>query len=166
MSGKAQIAEIIRATFDGADLPYEEVGSDTFVVTLPGTKKRIVTCSFSIGDYSLVVNAFVMRAPDENESAVHKYLLEQNSRTYGVHFSLNSLGDIFLVGRLPLGAVNSVEVDRLLGAVMEYSERHFDQLLELGFTSAIRREWAWRIEHGESLENLEAFRHLIPETNG
>lgn len=166
MSNKAQIAEIVRATLVDAEVPFEESGSDTFVVTLPGTKKRTITCSLSIGDYSLVVNAFVMRAPDENEGAVYKYLLEQNSRTYGVHFSLNSQGDIFLVGRLPLGAVNPAEVDRLLGAVMEFSESHFDQLLELGFASAIRREWAWRIERGESLENLAAFKHLITGANG
>jgi len=166
MQSKAQITAIVRATFIDADLPFEEVGPDTFVVTLPGTKKRNIACAFSIGDYSLVVNAFVMRAPDENEGAVYKYLLEQNSRTYGVHFSLNSLGDIFLVGKLPLGAVNSVEIDRLLGAIMDYSESHFDQLLELGFASAIRREWAWRMERGESLENLAAFKHLISEPNG
>lgn len=161
MSSKAQIAEIVRTALVEADLPYEESSSNTFVVMLPGTKKRSITCSFSLGDYSLVVNAFVMRAPDENQISVYKYLLEQNGRTYGVHFSLNSLGDIFLVGRLPLDAVNALELDRLLGAVLEYSESHFDQLLELGFTSAIRREWAWRIERGESLENLAAFKHLI-----
>lgn len=166
MVNKAEVAEIVRTTLADTDVPYEAVGLDTFVVTLPGTKKRTITCSLSLGDYSLVVNAFVMRAPDENQVAVYKYLLEQNSRTYGVHFALNPLGDIFLVGRLPLGAVNPVELDRLLGAVMEYSESHFDQLLELGFASAIRREWAWRIERGESLENLAVFKHLITGANG
>lgn len=166
MVSKAEVAEIVRTTLVGADVTYEVVGLDTFIVTLPGTKKRTITCSLSLGDYSLVVNAFVMRAPDENQVAVYKYLLEQNSRTYGVHFSLNSHGDIFLIGRLPLGAVNPTEVDRLLGAVMEYSESHFDQLLELGFAGAIRREWAWRIERGESLENLAAFKHLITGVNG
>ena len=29
--------------------------------------------------------------------------------------------------------------------------------LELGFGSAIRREWAWRVKRGESLANLQAF---------
>jgi hypothetical protein len=33
--------------------------------------------------------------------------------------------------------------------------------LELGFSNAIRREWAWRVERGESLANLKAFEHLI-----
>jgi hypothetical protein len=166
MLNRAQVAQVVRATLHDAELPFEAVGLDTFVVTMPGTKKRTINCSLSLGDYSLVVNAFVMRAPDENQIAVYKYLLERNARTYAVHFALNSLGDIFLVGRLPLNAVTPVELDRLLGAVMEYSESNFDRLLEMGFAGAIRREWAWRIERGESLENLAAFRHLITGVNG
>ena len=70
-------------------------------------------------------------------------------------------GDIYLVGRLPLGAVNEVELDRLLGSVMQYADSSFNPLLELGFSNAIRREWAWRVSRGESLANLEAFKHLI-----
>ena len=35
------------------------------------------------------------------------------------------------------------------------------RLLELGFADAIRREWAWRVSRGESLANLEAFKHLV-----
>lgn len=166
MSEKAQLVQMVRLTLVEADLVFDESSPGTFVVTLPGTKKRTITCSISLGDYSVVVNAFVMRAPDENQASVYKYLLEQNARAYGVHFSLNSLGDIFLVGRLPLGALNAMELDRLLGSVLEYSESHFDQLLELGFLSAIRREWAWRVDRGESLENLAAFEHLMNKADG
>ncbi len=32
-----------------------------------------------------------------------------------------------------------------------------DPLLELGFASSIRREWAWRQKNGESTRNLQAF---------
>ena len=34
----------------------------------------------------------------------------------------------------------------------------FNTLLELGFGSSIRREWAWRVKRGESLANLQAFK--------
>ncbi|MDQ4031897.1 MAG: YbjN domain-containing protein, partial [Actinomycetota bacterium] len=37
----------------------------------------------------------------------------------------------------------------------------FNTLLEIGFASSIRREWAWRVSRGESLTNLAAFEHLI-----
>ena len=49
------------------------------------------------------------------------------------------------------------ERDRLLGCVLSYSDENFDAALELGFGSAIRREWAWRVKRGESLANLQAF---------
>jgi len=35
--------------------------------------------------------------------------------------------------------------------------------LGLGFPTAIRREWQWRVERGESTANLEAFRALIAD---
>jgi hypothetical protein len=60
-----------------------------------------------------------------------------------------------------LAAVNEVELDRLLGSVMQYADSSFNPLLELGFANAIRREWAWRVNRGESLANLDAFQHLI-----
>ena len=80
---------------------------------------------------------------------------------YGVAFALNEVGDLYLVGRLPLSAVTEREIDRLLGAVLQYSDGAFNPLLELGFASAIRREWAWRVSRGESLANLQSFEHLI-----
>jgi hypothetical protein len=67
-------------------------------------------------------------------------------------------GDVYLAGRLPLGGGRSpAEIDRLLGCVLSYSDENFDAALELGFASAIRREWAWRAKNGESLANLRAF---------
>jgi hypothetical protein len=74
-----------------------------------------------------------------------------------MHFALDPLGDVYLVGRLPLASVTAAEIDRLLGCVLSYSDDNFDTALELGFASSIRREWAWRASRGESLENLRAF---------
>ena len=87
--------------------------------------------------------------------------MTKNASMYGIAFAINELGDIYLVGRLPLDAVNAKEIDRLIGSVLMYSDSSFNPLLELGFADAIRREWAWRVSRGESLANLEAFKHLI-----
>src|SRR5690606_26239240 len=108
--------------------------------------------------HSVSVNAFVVRAPDENHAEFYRWLLDRNRRTYGVHFALDQLGDIYLVGHIPVESVTAAEVDRLLGCVVEYADGSFDKLLELGFATAIRREWAWRVDRGESLANLQAFR--------
>ena len=53
------------------------------------------------------------------------------------------------------------EIDRLLGQVLEAADGDFNTLLELGFASSIRREYAWRTDRGESVANLAAFEHLF-----
>ena len=87
--------------------------------------------------------------------------MSKNASMYGIAFATNGAGDIFLVGRLPLFAVTERELDRLIGSVLQYSDNSFNPLLELGFANAIRREWAWRVSRGESLANLDAFKHLV-----
>jgi hypothetical protein len=106
------------------------------------------------------VQAFVARHVDENAEAVYRWLLERNLRTYAVAFSIDHLGDIYLTGRLPLAAVTPDEVDRILGSVLEYADGSFNTILEMGFASSIRREWAWRTSRGESTANLDAFTNL------
>ena len=152
---------VIEEFLDSHDLEYEINDGNTFLITLPGEKKLQTHCALIVGDHSLSVNAFVIRKPDENVGAVHAWCMAKNAGMYGIAFATNELGDIFLVGRLPLSAVTDREIDRLIGAVLQYSDSSFNPLLELGFTSAIRREWAWRVNRGESLANLEAFKHLI-----
>ena len=154
-------ASVLRAAL--AELEHEEPTPGTFVVVLPGEKKLKTTVSLVVGAHSLSVNAFVCRRPDENHEAVNRWLLERNTRLYAVGFALDHLGDVYLSGRLPLHAVTEDEVDRLLGAVLEAADSSFNVILELGFASAIRKEWAWRTSRGEPTWNLEAFRHLAPK---
>ena len=143
------------------NLDAEQINPHTFLITLPGEKKLQTHCALVLGGHSLGINAFVIRKPDENVAAVHEWLLAKNASMYSVAFAINELGDIYLVGRLPLAAVTEQEIDRILGAVLQYSDSSFNPLLELGFSTAIRREWAWRVSRGESLANLQAFEHLI-----
>lgn len=152
---------IIEDFLESHDLEFDHPDIKTFLITLPGEKKLQTHVALVIGDHSLSINAFVIRKPDENADKVHEWLLQQNSSMYSVAFAVNELGDIYLVGRLPLNAVTDVEIDRILGAVLQYSDSSFNPLLEMGFSSAIRREWAWRVSRGESLANLKAFEHLI-----
>ena len=148
-----------------ADLPHEQPQPGTVVVQLPGEQKLATTVSLVVGMHSLSVNAFVCRRPDENHQAVHAWLLERNLRLYGVAFALDKLGDIFLSGRVALHAVRPDEVDRLLGSVLDASDSSFNVLLEMGFATAIRKEWAWRTQRGEPTWNLAAFPHLAPDAS-
>ena len=98
-----------------------------------------------------------MRHADSGQAELYDFLLQRNSRMYGVAWSLDRDGDVYLVGRLPLAAVTPDELDRLLGAVLTYADENFDTMLRLGFGDSIKREWAWRVKRGESLANLRAF---------
>ncbi|MFG2721332.1 YbjN domain-containing protein [Streptomyces sp. NPDC048416] len=162
----ADVRQVIEAALKDAELSWESPEPGAYVVTLPGTRKLSTTCSLRVGRHSLSVNAFVVRHPDENEPAVHRWLLERNLRLYGVSYAIDRLGDVYLAGKLPLSSVTPDELDRLLGVVLEEADGSFNTLLEMGFASAIRREYAWRVSRGESTRNLEAFGHLTRGAEG
>ena len=154
------VSETIADFLQSEEIDFEQDGK-SFLITLKGEKKLQTHCALIVGDHSLSINAFVIRKPDENEDRVHHWCMSKNASMYGLAFAINQLGDIYLVGRLPLAAVNAQELDRILGSVLQYSDSSFNPLLEIGFANAIRREWAWRVSRGESLSNLEAFAHLM-----
>ncbi|BBH17044.1 hypothetical protein Back2_13310 [Nocardioides baekrokdamisoli] len=156
--------EVVRAWLSTNEIEATEEQLETGEVkisfTLPGTKKLQTPVRLDLGRHALGIHAFVCRRPDENFEAVYRFLLEQNMRLFGVAYGLDSDGDIYLDARLPLSAVNADDLDRLLGSVLTYADEAFNVLLELGFSTSIRKEWAWREARGESTANLEAFRHL------
>ncbi|KHL18878.1 putative sensory transduction regulator [Mumia flava] len=157
----ARAAAEIRSALAASELEHTEFRPGVFEVTLPGTRKLTTTCRLEVGDHALGIHAFVARRPDENHEAVYRWMLERNLRMYAVAFAVDSAGDIYLDGRMPLHAVDADEIDRILGSVLTYSDDSFNTLLELGFATSIKREWDWRISRGESTRNLEAFRHLL-----
>ena len=156
-------SEVVRDYLSTAELEWEEVTATNFAVTLAGEHRLRTTVALTIGPQALTINAFVARNPDENHEQVFRWLLERNRRMYAVAFATDHLGDIYLVGRLPIAAVTPDELDRVMGCVLEYSDGSFNTILEMGFASAIRREWEWRLSRGESTANLTAFAHLAGE---
>ncbi|MFD5574652.1 type III secretion system chaperone family protein [Streptomyces cadmiisoli] len=157
-------AQVIEDVLEDAGIEWESPGPGHYVVKLPGTRKLSTTVSLIVGRHSLSLNAFVIRHPDENDAGVHRWLLERNLKLYGVSYAVDPLGDIYVAGKLPLAAVTADEVDRLLGQVLEAADGSFNTLLELGFASAIRKEYAWRVSRGESTRNLDAFTHLTRQS--
>jgi len=150
--------DVIRTALSDGELDWEEATEGVFDVVLPGQRKLQTPVRLEVGPHALSVHAFVCRKPDENFEGVYRWLLERNLKMFGVAFALDALGDIFLDARLPLSVVTPDEIDRLLGSVLSYADESFNQILELGFATSIRKEWEWRTSRGESTRNLEAFR--------
>ena len=158
MSERLRALETVRSVLGDSDLVWKEIDEGVFTVELPGERKLATPCRLDVGEHAFGVHAFIARRPDENHERVYRWLLERNLRMFGVAFAVDHVGDIYLDGRLPLTAVTAEEIDRLLGAVLTYSDESFNTILELGFATSIRREWEWRRSRGESTRNLEAFR--------
>ena len=157
---QASHAQALGAALAELGVEYEAAAPGSYLVTLPGQHK-LKTMTWLIADtHSLHVEAFFCRQPDENHAAFYRFLLERSAGMYGVHFALDPAGEVYLTGRLSLEAISPAEVDRLLGCVLSYADDTFDQALMIGFASAIKKEYAWRVKRGESLANLRAFGRL------
>ena len=165
MTDQHTLVDTLRTTLDERELEFEEARPGAFLVKLPGSHKLATMTWLVVGDHSLHVEAFFVRKPDENHEAFYKWLLERNARMYAVSCAVDNVGDVYLVGRLPLSAVNVEEIDRILGSVLTYSDEWFDTALELGFRTSIEKEWDWRVKRGESLKNLEAFARFADPKN-
>ena len=154
------VTTLIERVCTERELEWEATGDSSYVVTLPGTHKLKTVCNLIVGEHALRVEAFVMRHPDENREELWAWLLRHNARMYGVAFSIDAAGDVYLTGRVSRNGLDEAELDRLLGAVLTYADENFDTMLEIGFGDAIKREWDWRVKRGESLANLQAFAHF------
>jgi hypothetical protein len=155
---RVPVMDVIRQVLTENELDFTEPAPGVFTADLPGERKLKTTVTLTVGSHALQVHAFVARRPDENHEAVYRWLLERNLKMYGVAFAVDHLGDIHLDGRVPLHAITPAEVDRLLGAVLEYADSSFNTILELGFATSIRKEYEWRLSRGESTRNLDAFK--------
>jgi hypothetical protein len=151
------VAATIEAALADQDLEWQRLDDVTFAVALPGEKRLKTACILTVGAHALEIEAFVMRRPDENREQVYAWLLQRNTRSYAVSWAIDSAGDVYLTGRVPLESVTADEIDRILGCVLDYADGSFNVLLEMGFGSSIRREWAWRVKTDQPLANLAAF---------
>jgi hypothetical protein len=156
------VRETVRRFLDEAGIEWEPgQRPGELIVTLPGEKKLKTLCSVVIGEQSLSISAFVVRNPDENHQAVYAHLLRRNLRLPGLAYGIDTSGDVYVTGRVPLRGVSAAYLDQIFGVVLEASDGAFNELLAMGFLESMKKEWAWRNSRGESTRNLDAFAHLL-----
>ena len=161
MTTDTQLATTVRTFLDDSEIEWEPGARDgEFVVTLPGEKKLRTVVSLVAGS-DLSISAFVIRNPDENHEAFYRSLLRRNLRLPGLAYAIDGSGDVYVTGHVPASGVDADQLDQVLGVVLEAADAPFNELLVLGFLSSMQKEWDWRVSRGESLRNLEAFRHLL-----
>ena len=131
-----------------AGLPVTVVGEDRFLTGLSGEHKRTIPVLLHVDERSLKVSSLLAGRPDEQHDAVHRLLLHRNQRPAPVHFAIDDEGDLLLVGRVPLAALDEAALDELLGVVLALADDVFDRVLTLGFASYVEAEQRWRAREG------------------
>lgn len=131
------------------------------MIQLPGSTRIHVPVSVLVGARSLSASAFVCRNPDENHETVYRWLLRRNLKLRLTAFGIDTPGDIYLNGYLPVEAVSADTLDALMGEMLQVADESFNDLIGMGFLSGLRQELAWRTVRGLPTHNLNAFRHLL-----
>ena len=136
------VIELLEKTLTEREIKFSRKSSggaesEHLVLELPGERKLKTTVLLTASRYGVRVEAFVCRRPDEDHEAVYRFLLKRNRRLYGVAYTIDNTGDIYLVGRISVDALDSDEVDRVLGQVLEAADGDFNTLLEIGFHTSL-----------------------------
>ena len=92
----------VRTWAENNDVPVDSIEDEEIVVTLPGEKKLKTVASLVVGEQALSVSAFVIRNADENHCRFYQFLLRRNLRMRLLAYSIDTSGDVYVGGRIPL----------------------------------------------------------------
>jgi len=115
-----------------------EQGSRRWFVRMQGEEKGVFSLWLTIGQRTLAFETYVLPAPEENEAAFYEHVLRRNRTFNGMAFAIGLEDAIYLIGQLPLGAVDEGELDRILGETWVYVERCFRPAMRIGFASRFK----------------------------
>lgn len=132
---------------EAADLDVDDLGDDRFMTMLSGQWKRTIPVLLDLEDRHLEVTSLFCGAPDEGHAEVYAILLHRNERSGPVHFALDDEGDVILVARAPLVALDERGIDELLGTLLATADETYNQVLRAGFSSYIEVEQRWRAKN-------------------
>lgn len=110
-------------------------GVRRWYVRLTGEEKDFTTVWLTLRQRMLHYETYVMPAPDENDGQLYEHLLRRNAKLVGVHFAIGPEDAVFLMGALPIAALDEEELDRVIGTVFATVEHCFRPALRIGFAS-------------------------------
>ena len=108
-----------------------------WLVRLRGEDKAVITVWLTLRERTLHYETYFMPAPEEDVARCWEYLLRLNARLYVMRFAIGDEDAVYLVGQLPLKAIDTVELDRIIGSAYAYTEQYFRAALAIGFGSRL-----------------------------
>jgi hypothetical protein len=107
-------------------------------VRMKGEEKTTTTVWLTLRQRTLHYETYFMPAPEENVAACYEYLLRANLGLFAMRFAIGPENAIYLVGQMPLVAIDDDELDRIIGASWAYSERYFRPAMAIGYASVFK----------------------------
>ncbi len=104
-----------------------------------GEEKTLIAVWLTLRERTLHYESYFMPAPEENVETCFEYLLRANARLFATRFAIGPEDAVYLVGQMPLSAVDEAELDRLVGTLYAASEHHFPAAMSIGYESKYRR---------------------------
>jgi putative sensory transduction regulator len=134
----SQLGELIEGFLKKNNFDWEPDADESWYIRMDGENKKGIAMMLKIGDRTLQVESYFIRAPEvERQAEAYKWILQRNMRQY-LRFACDEEGAIHLVGQVPLDSCDEEELDRLIGSVLEYQDLNFKAFLEIGFPKALQ----------------------------
>lgn len=108
-------------------------------IRLLGEEKAVITVWLTLGQRTLRYETYFIPAPLERRADCYEYLLKANLTLFGMRFAVGAEDAVYLVGQMPLSAIDGPELDRIIGSAYAYSERHFRPAMTIGYGSKFGR---------------------------
>lgn len=122
-------------------VPFERVEAGAYAVELHGTRRPRTWLWLIAGEQAVQLEAFVMHMiSGADVGRVSAHLLRRNLGLRTVHYATDDVGDLFLVGSLPLEALSERGVDGVLGEVLSLLETDGPKLQQLAYGAALDRD--------------------------
>ena len=118
---------------ESSDVVNAEEFEGRWAVRMAQQVRDFTTVWFEVGERTVGFEAYVLPTPPVGHAEVYRQLLARNHRMWRPHFSIDTEGAVFLVGRVSVGEWSEEILDEVLGAVYEAVELSFRALVRAGF---------------------------------
>lgn len=113
-------------------------------IRMAQANRDFTTLWFDIGARTVGLEAYLLPQPHRAREEVYRQALIRNWRSWPVWIALDRLGDLHVVGRIPLTDLRVDTLDGAVGAVYELVDLSFRPMVKAGFGAASPEE------HGDS----------------
>jgi hypothetical protein len=107
-------------------------------VRLRGEERDVTTIWLTLGQRTLHYETYFMPAPEERQQELYEYLLRRNQRLFAMRFCIGAEDAVYLVGQLPVTAIDEAELDRIVGTTYATVEQYFRPAMRIGYASKFR----------------------------